>query len=196
MKKYLLLFVALALVLGISKSALAFSYYEAFNDDVWLDANNTSHTWAFDLDTDSLYAGTFFGIPFGSADINPEDTINSAFLTIGFKDDEGDVVLFGGEKEYADLTLDNNSWMSHMEIDGIWWDQIIAGDITGYLTDHILSVTVARTSGDFGVDFVSLFGCYTDNPSQANPVPEPTTMLLLGTGLIGLMTAGRKRRKS
>lgn len=34
-----------------------------------------------------------------------------------------------------------------------------------------------------------------DDGSQSNPVPEPCTMLLLGSGLIGLVKVGKKRAK-
>jgi hypothetical protein len=43
-----------------------------------------------------------------------------------------------------------------------------------------------RDLGDFKVDWVSVNGGYT-------AVPEPSTMLLLGFGLLGLAGAGRKK---
>lgn len=39
-------------------------------------------------------------------------------------------------------------------------------------------------------------GWIADNPNPPNPVPEPTTMLLVGIGLIGLIGFGRKRFKA
>ena len=183
MKKLLVFLCAVSLVLGIAVSAGANGFYEEFTSNVWFNSGNTTHTWTFDLDADSLYAGWFI-IPYGTADINPEDTINWAKFTLLFCDDERD----SREREYGDLTVDGNQWFSNEEI-GIG-DSIILANVTGLLNDHILNVKVDWVSGDFGVSFTSIIGCYTDNPA---PVPEPATMFLLGLGLLGV--AGIRRFK-
>jgi len=182
MKKYLLGLLALT----ISATVSATPYYAEFTDTVWFNSSNTSHTWTFDLDNDPLFAGWALG-PYGTADINAEDTVDSAYFSIGFFDD----FLSDGRKfesEYGGLTVDGNNWLANEEIGA--GNTILLADVSGLLVDHMLSVTVSRVSGDFGVSFTSLIGEYTDNPAS---VPEPGSLALLGLGLAGL---GLSRRKT
>ena len=151
---------------------------------VQFDKNNKSYTWTFDLDNDPVFSA-MQGPGYGQAiDINAEDTISKAWLSIFFYDDEKDKKA----EEYATVKLDGKKYFQNMEIDSQMYS--FAG-IETLLTDHVLSVTVKRNSGDFGVCNVTLGGTYIDN----SPVPEPTTMLLFGTGLAGLAAVGRRKKK-
>ena len=67
--------------------------------------------------------------------------------------------------------------------------------LTGFDLAPIMSSLGISTSLDFTSHFT--MGCGNDNlmGSGTAPVPEPATMLLFGTGLVGLATVGRKKMK-
>ena len=65
-------------------------------------------------------------------------------------------------------------------------------DVTAsFLGDGAFSVILISLGGDFFIDRSELTITYNPAP-PADPVPEPATMLLLGTGLLGMVAVRRK----
>ena len=182
MKKYLILLLAVLMPVFLCSTASALLFSDTQHQNVWFNWQNTAYTWTFNLDSDILDIG----------DINAGDTINYASLWFRSYDDRDGA-------EYTNITLDMSYGVNGWEVDpGIWGFGNITALVVG---DHLLNLTFTRLSGDFGIDWVRLFGDYTDfspaGDTQANaaPVPEPATMLLLGSGLIGIGWSSRRRLK-
>ncbi len=64
-----------------------------------------------------------------------------------------------------------------------------------YLDDGSFSVVLASLWGDFYIDKPVLEIIYkpSDPTAASSPVPEPATMFILGSGLIGVSFVGRKK---
>jgi hypothetical protein len=174
MKKVFLIVACLVVILfGMGKPASADLYVNTVNLDVLLRGTGT-YPWSHAVTPD-------FQIPY--------DTLNSATLEIGawFVDGSNDRVNVRGIYEG---TLNNNLlWFSETDFN-------IGSVFTTWSSGAPLNVTLNYIeTGLFGLnslylDYSTLRIDYTDG-SGGTPVPEPTTMLLLGSGLLGV--AGTRR---
>lgn len=82
-----------------------------------------------------------------------------------------------------------------------WTDELTGWSIIGLIEINLfgtLDVTVTRVTGDFWLDASNLVvNGYSNSASVGNsnsaPVPEPSTILLMGAGILGLVGYNRKR---
>jgi len=108
--------------------------------------------------------------------ITPGDAILSADLTI---------FLSEANSAHIDIWLDGYKVWNDGRVYISPAEIFFANIQENFWDDHALLLAIADLAGTFTVDKVEVTGEYA-------PVPEPATMLLLGSGLVGL--AGLRRR--
>jgi hypothetical protein len=113
----------------------------------------------------------------------PLGTITSASLEIYLEDDEKDT-FFPWTYELGLIVDESGNWGIN-EIDTDTYGYSLNGS---FLADGSFRVGIASVWGDFLISSSKLTIDY-----NAAPVPEPASLFLMGTGLIGLTALGRKK---
>jgi hypothetical protein len=186
MKKFTVFLCAMSLVFGLVgiADATPFEYSDWYIDFTYVE-NGDSKIWEHNINDSGF---------------NPsKDILASVDIDLGLSDDVCPLLdpldlEWGGWRRGF---ISGNFETAELSADGVTYDvgEIDFGLYTVSLTawlqlqdTGLLDVTLTGTGGDFYFGFSHL-----EASGETAPVPEPATMLLVGSGLIGLAGLGRRK---
>jgi hypothetical protein len=164
-------------------------------------AGATTYTWTDYISFDPEYIGHWDSFSYthdltDNADpFNPgDDWLSDYYLEIALHDD-------GGNRDYFEVAYIYQPGQDLLDgfYDFSYNNNTFGWTLTGlaFLNEFgTLDVSITSLWGDFYLDYSNLVATGSDNALTPIPNPEPSTFLLLGSGLVGLAWYGRKRKKS
>ncbi len=209
MKKFLMFLCAMMLVFGMVGSASAATYNFEDMIDYWNVAGTSygedqtiSHNWdSVSLnENDQLH---YTHIITDDVDFGAGDLVTSASLELDFTNDlyDGSIYIPGGfmgffgtwndQTEHVYYAFDNGAWTYLDEVDNGQYD--ISIDLALLNNDGQLSIDLAVSNWDTGNTIAWLDHSLLSGTAETAPVPEPSTILLMGVGILGMVGYSRKR---
>lgn len=189
MKKKLLGCTAMLLLAKMVGTASAASY--TFDDmiDKW-GLFNVDAAWIGQNHPLSYIHNINDSVNFGAGDF-----VTAAELQLDFTNDltdfVGTIIIPLDFREYATIGFDGANWVNIGEVGNGQYTIILNID---WLNDNGLLDVTLSVSNPLGTATAWLDHSYLSGTAETAPVPEPTTMLLLGTGLLGLVSAKQRKK--
>ncbi len=168
--------------------------------------NKTHTTYYFDYQqgTLNLFADSPVGYNYGPT-FSAEDDLTSEFIDgtqvaqLRLLDGTG-TITFDSAGNFEEGAVHLN-WQFESMLPGFWLEASTGKDINDYVLAsnwYVVADTDSNTDGySVRTDGQTYFKIDSnhDGSMEMKPIPEPTTLLLLGTGLLGIASIRRKRKK-